>query len=235
MVIHMSTNLLPWNGSLGQASRLPTLRRNQSSPITVVETATLVGCGIGAAVAVIILHFELMLPDYPLVRAVFPAEMIQTKLRIPGHSILRAVFPMALGLALVPRRGAGTLMGISAAASVFGFSYAGWGDRGLGAITSLMLIGPCLDLAMRGKGTGKRVYFSFIIAGVLANLAAMSVQIAAKSAGWRGTGTGKSLALWLPNAAMTYPICGAIAGLIGALVWFRWNAKQREEPAEQST
>src|ERR1700741_2250355 len=34
--------------------------------------------------------------------------------RIPGHAILRVVFPIAMGLALVPRRGAGTVMGTSA-------------------------------------------------------------------------------------------------------------------------
>ena len=33
---------------------------------------------------------------------------------IPGHAILRAVFPMVTGLALVPRRGAGTVMGLGA-------------------------------------------------------------------------------------------------------------------------
>ncbi len=64
-----------------------------------LEVVFLVGCGVTAAVASIYLDF---------------------RLRIPGHAILRAIFPMVMGLAVVPRRGAGTVMGLSALATGIG-------------------------------------------------------------------------------------------------------------------
>lgn len=208
----MNAKLLPWNGSLGGASRLPRARRGASAPISAIEAGLLLLCGFSAAAIVLTLEF---------------------KLKMPGHSILRAVFPMAFGLAAVPRRGAGTVMALGAVLTALGFSFTGWGERGLGAMTSLCLIGPCLDLALRHAGTGRRIYGSFVAAGVLTNLAAMAVQIAAKSAGWKVAGTGKSLAEWLPRAAVSYPLCGALAGLISAIIWFRWNAGRQSVSSEK--
>ena len=43
--------------------------------------------------------------------AALASGLLDFRLRIPGHAILRSVFPMALGLALVPVRKGGTLMG----------------------------------------------------------------------------------------------------------------------------
>lgn len=208
----MNAKLLPWNQSLGRASRLPVGRSDAAAPISASETVVLLLCGFVSAATVLTLEF---------------------KLKMPGHSILRAVFPMAFGLAAVPRRGAGTVMASGAILTALGFSVTGWGERGLGAMTSLFLIGPCLDLALRGSGTGRRVYGSFVAAGVVANLLAMLVQIAAKSAGWKVAGTGKSLAEWLPRAALSYPLCGALAGLISAIIWFRWNAGRQPVSSEE--
>lgn len=207
----MFTNILTWNGGLGNSSRLPLRVRESTTPISGVETVILLASGMIAGMVV---------------------SFVEFKLRTPGHSILRASIPLAFGLASVPRSGAGTVMGAGAALSIFGLSIAGWGDRGLGAMTSLFLLGPCLDLAMRRASSGRRVYVSFAVAGITANLLAMLVQLAAKSAGWKISGTGKSIAEWLPRAAVSYPLCGAAAGLIGAAIWFRWNSSQQKENAE---
>lgn len=208
----MSTRLLAWNVPLSDASRIRLASRSATDPILVAETGILLICGAVSAATVLTLEF---------------------KWKMPGHSILRAVFPMALGLALVPRRGAGTVMGAGAVATAAAFMFGGWGERGLGALTSLSLIGPFLDLAVRRSTSGRRVYISLVAAGVLTNLAAMSVQLSAKyfglGGGGGGSGGGKSLTEWLPMALITYPLFGALAGLLSAAAWFRWKSAPREE------
>ena len=95
--------------------------------------------------------------------------LIELRLRIPGHSILHAVLPMALGLALAPRRFAGTGMSLAAIATAFGLMKTGHGEFGAGAWTSLACLGPSLDL-MLGTRWGQRwPAFSVSVAGLLAN------------------------------------------------------------------
>ena len=72
---------------------------------------------------------------------------VRLDLRIPGHAILRAVFPMALGLALAPSCRGGTVMGTSALATALAMKGCGLGSWGAGALTSLTLTGPFLDLS----------------------------------------------------------------------------------------
>lgn len=202
----MNSPWLTWNPSLGNASRLR-LRPlpAESSSIRATEAAWLLLCGAAAAFAVLMLEF---------------------KLELPGHAILRGVFPIALGMALVPRRGAGTVMGLGAIITAAAVLLSGFGEKGLGALTSLFLVGPLLDLSLNWSNNGKRIYLALVSAGVLANLAAMVMQIVAKSAGWSGGG-GKSLSAWLPLALATYPAFGAVAGLISAAALFRWRSTQR--------
>jgi hypothetical protein len=180
------------------------------APITSTETLVLLGCGIVAAVGVLLIDFSL---------------------KLPGHAILRAVPPMALGLSLVPRRGSGTVMGIGALATIGVILGAGLGEKGHGATVSLTLIGPVLDLAMRSSTGGRRVYLAFIGAGMSANLAALAFQAGAKYLGFGGGG--KPLAVWLPQALVTYPAFGAAAGLLSAAIFFRWNDRQSEPGADQ--
>jgi hypothetical protein len=180
--------------------------------MSALEMATLVVCGMTSAAFVLLLEFNL---------------------RLPGHSILRAVFPMAFGLALVPRHGAGSVMGAGAIAAAAGLLFGGWGDRGLGSLTSLCLIGPVLDWSMRRSANGRWVYASFLTAGLLTNLAAFAVQTLAKSLGW-DAGGGKSIMRWLPFALLTYPTCGALAGLISAVVWFRWTGRRLDPPGDSA-
>lgn len=212
----MNTRILSWNTPLKSASRLQVNQPLVVRPISLSETGMLLLCGMGAALAVLMFEF---------------------KLKIPGHAILRAVFPMAFGLALVPRRGAGTMMGAGAATTAAVILLAGWGEKGLGSLTSLFLMGPFLDFAMNmnRSASGPRVYVSLIAAGMMTNLAALAVQGSAKYYGWAWAagGGGKSLATWLSLAALTYPLCGALAGLLSAAAWFRWNSDPRQDPGEE--
>jgi len=201
----MSARLLPQHSALTTAGRFRLAARPADAPITSTETLVLLGCGIVAAVGVLLLEF---------------------KLKLPGHAILRAVPPMALGLSLVPRRGSGTVMGLGALATAGVVLGAGWGETGYGSLVSLALIGPVLDLAMRSSAGGRRIYLSFLTAGILANGAALATQAGLKYFG--GGGGGKPLALWLPQALVTYTAFGAAAGLLSAAICFRWNDRQLE-------
>lgn len=207
----MTPALLPRHSSLAEASRLPIPVNALSEAASLSQIALLLLCGAASTAAVSWLDFSL---------------------KIPGHAILRAIFPMALGLAAVPRRGAGTVMSAGAMGTAAVLQWGGWTGSGVGSLTSLCLIGVFLDLALRTCRSGRRVYFALITAGVLTNLAAMFVQVAAKSFGWRVSGLGKSLGEWLPRALVTYPLCGAIAGLISAVVWFRWISSPAPGPAD---
>ena len=143
-------------------------------------------------------------------------------LRIPGHAILRSVFPMTLGLALARRHWAGAVMGGVGLTTSLGLHAAGYADLGLGALTSLALTGPLLDVALRRATTGWRLYLGVVIAGLGSNLAAFGVKAAEKLTSPRG----RSFSSWLAEAAWTYPVCGIVAGLISAAVFFRWRERR---------
>lgn len=155
------------------------------------------------------------------VTAAAASTLLDFHLRIPGHAILRAIFPMSVGLALVPRRGAGCVMGTSALVAVIGLRIGGFagGGMSLGATTSLMAVGPLLDWTLRRPHTGRRQYAGFAVAGLVANLLALSVRGAAKAFGWDHAGA-QSLAVWLPKAAVTYVVCGLLAGLLSGAILF---------------
>jgi hypothetical protein len=187
------------------SARVPSLAR-PGRAISAVEVAVLMLLGAAAAAGTMLLNMPL---------------------RIPGHAILRSVFPMALGMALVPRSLAGSIMGVSALATALLFLAGGTG-AGPGAITSLALTGPLLDLALLGARRPWRLYFGFVLAGLGSNLAAFFVRWGFRAIGARAGG--RSLAEWLPLASWTYAVCGALAGLLSALVWF--HLRPRREPAK---
>src|SRR5262245_54944446 len=114
----MSVSVLPVHNGLLGASRVPSLAC-PGRAISAVEFVVLVLLGATAAAATALLHLPL---------------------GIPGHVILRSVFPMALGLALVPRRLSGSVMGCSALATAL-ILQAGGARGGPGAMTSLALTG----------------------------------------------------------------------------------------------
>lgn len=147
--------------------------------------------------------------------------LVDFNLRLPGHAILRSVFPMALGIALVPRIGAGWVLGLGAWIGVPCLLAIGAAEKGWGAITSLCLTGPLLDLALRRVRSGWRVPVAFALAGLASNLGAMAVQVTLKLTGIGGGG-GRRFGEWLLTAAVTYPSFGLLAGLFSAAVWFHW-------------
>ncbi len=152
---------------------------------------------------------------------------------IPGHAILRVVFPMAMGLALVPRRGAGTVMGGSALVTGVVFRMCGFKgeELGLGALTSLVATGPLLDWTLRRANGGWRQYVAFAIAGLASNLLALTVRGTAKAVGWERSGT-RPLFEWLLQASVTYVACGLLAGLLSGAVLFYGRRRGAETPGE---
>jgi len=178
------------------------------------ELGFLVGAGVTAAATVSYLDFGL---------------------RLPGHAILRAVFPMALGLSLAPRRLGGIVMGASAAATAMLLKTAGAGGLGIGALTSLCLIGPMLDAALWRAKAGWPVYLSFALAGCLANLGALLVRGAGKYSGWESL-VKRPFADWASVASWSYLLCGLIAGLLSAAIWFRLRtARGKDGPPESGS
>ena len=200
----MRTMVLSVHPGLAQNTRLPVLADRERG-LGLAEMLLLSAAGVGAALASALLDFGL---------------------RIPGHAIIRAVFPMSLGLALAPRRMGGMVMGASALGSAAALGAGGFASLGAGAMTSLALTGPLLDLALWRARRGWRLYLGFASAGLGSNLAALAVQAGTKLSGIGRLGA-RPLAEWWPQAIGTYALCGLLAGLISALVWFRFAASTR--------
>ena len=224
----MFAGVLRVHEGLLASSRVPSLCRPERA-ISAIELAVLVLLGFSAAAATMLLDFSL---------------------RIPGHAILRSVFPMALGLALVPRQAAGSIMGASAVATAFLF-HAGDASGSPGAMTSLALTGPLLDLALLGAKSPWRLYLGFVLAGLGSNLAAFFVRWSVRAmdvvprvagggggggggrggggggGGGRGGGGGGAISIddWLALAPWTYIACGILAGLLSALIWFHFRRR----------
>jgi hypothetical protein len=198
--------MLAVNQSLAELGRFPSLARDRAK-VTVAEYTALVLMGLFAAAC---------------------SALVEFKLRIPGHAIIRVIFPMALGLALVPRRGAGLVMGTAAVAGAYGMHLMALRSLGSGALTSLILTGILLDAAVRYARRPWQVYAGVVVAAVASNLCAMAVH-AVEKVGWLGAAHGGSLATWLPRAAVTYPLCGLIAGLVTAVALFRTRSRRVHE------
>lgn len=156
---------------------------------------------------------------------------VKPGLGIPGHSILFAVFPMAFGLALVPRRGAGTTMGAGALFTMALLTIAGARVPGVGALTSLLAVGPLLDVALRWGRRGWRLHAGFIAAGALANAAAFLVRGAAKASSFALVDASRPLAAWWSSAIVTYTAAGMIAGLVSAMAWFQLRGHTGDDAA----
>ncbi len=162
------------------------------------------------------------------VSAALMSTLLDFHLRMPGHAILKVVFPVAVGLSLVPRKGAGTIIGVSAILTAMSLRSAGFGGSGLGfgALTSLAAIGPFLDWSLRRANSGKGIYIGFIIAGLATNVLAFAVRGTMKVMGWESAG--RSLGAWLSQAVVTYAICGVIAGLLSAAILFHARPRRQQ-------
>jgi len=199
----MLSTLLSVHGGLGGSGRFRSISR-VGGQVTAAELATLFGLGACSA---------------------FLSAYMKLNLGIPGHNIIRVVFPMALGLALVPRRGAASAMGLSGLATGSFLTVVGAGHIGSGAITSLTLTGVLVDLALLGARRGWSIYYRLALAGLAANMVAFLVR-----AGTKSLGGGQLIhPLWFSKASLTYPACGILAGLISAAVWFRATAGEQRD------
>lgn len=196
--------MLAINTALAGRSRLVPLagRRDAARPW---EVAVLVGCGLLACAAVLLVDLDL---------------------RVPGHAILRSVLPMSLGLAMVPRRGAGLMMSGSALLGLLVGGGMGY-SAGAGATTSLLATGPLLDLAARQASRGARLLIAFAAAGLLSNLLAFGVRGLTRLSGGGGGMGGRSAAGWWSIAPVSYAVCGLAAGLVCAIIWFRWSSRSQ--------
>jgi hypothetical protein len=198
--------LLPPEHRLRERSRVPVLL-TPGRAAGLAELITLLATGAGTAALATFVHF---------------------RLGIPGHQIVYSLFPMALGFALVPRRRAGTVMGTGAVAAVMVFRIGG-AAIGPGSLTSLVLAGPLLDLALRLGGRGRRLYGAFVIAGVTTNLIALSVRGSAKALEMGAMAGSRPFDSWLAEAVLTYPLAGLLAGGLSAAAWFQLRAPRSGE------
>ena len=193
---------------LRRAARLPAMPGAGDTGLTRLELGVLLGAGVAASLL---------------------TNVLRLRLGIPGSNIVFVSFPLALGFALVPRRGAGLVMAGGALATNAALALAGAHLDGIGAQTSLLLTGPLLDLALRWRGAGWRLYAAFVVACAASNAFAFLVRGLARAAGMRGTGMGggRTMAQWLPEAVWTYSAAGLVAGLISAAAWF--HLRERAE------
>jgi hypothetical protein len=157
---------------------------------------------------------------------------IRTGIRFPGNSIVLAMLPMVLGLALVRRRNSGFVMGAGAFGSAAMFGMFGLAHYGAGAFVSLCLIGPILDLALNRARSGRWLYIGLVLAGIGTNLLALASRGMAKLLGLDIAGM-RPFGTWYIQASMTYALCGAIAGLIAAFLFFQFR-KQRSDSQQDA-
>jgi len=159
---------------------------------------------------------------------------IRLGLRIPGNAILLAVLPMALGLGFAPRRFAGFVMSAGAFGTATALALAGLCHFGSGSFISLCLAGPMMDLALAGARSGWRLYLGMVAAGISTNLIALTSRSVSKLLGLDLAGM-RPFGTWWLQAASTYTLCGAIAGLIGALCCFHLRDRRQRGQEHRQT
>ena len=98
------------------------------------------------------------------------------------------------------------------------------GDFGSGSFVSLCLLGPLMDVALRGARHGWRVYAALVFAGTATNLMALGSRASFKLLGLDAGG--RPFDSWWLQAIGTYTASGIVAGLLGALCWFHFNDRR---------
>ena len=192
-------------GLVGSA-RFPAIARPHHR-ISAIELLLLVSCGAVSATAI---------------------AFVKLSLGIPGHSIVIATLPMAFGMSMAPRQFAGVVMSAGAIGTALILSLAGRATFGSGAFTSLVILGPMMDLALRHARSGWRVYAALVTAGVATNVLALASRAASKILGL-DLGA-RPFDTWWLQASVTYTLSGVVAGLLGALCWFHFNDRAGQRP-----
>jgi hypothetical protein len=153
------------------------------------------------------------------------AGFLRLGIRLPGSSIILSMLPMILGLALTPRRLSGFIMSASAFGTASAFSLAGMAHYGSGAFVSLCLMGPVMDLALTKARSGWRLYLGLMLAGIGTNLLALASRSMSKLLGL-DLASMRPFGSWWTQAVITYSLCGAAAGLIGAFCFFHLHRRK---------
>jgi hypothetical protein len=205
----MINNWFGIHEGLAAAGRIPSIARVRER-ISTSEMLLLLACGAASASAI---------------------GFIRLGLRLPGHSIVLAMVPMALGLALAPRHFSGFIMSAGAFGTAAAFSMAGVAHFGAGAFVSLCLMGPIMDLVLTKARSGWRLYLGMVLAGISTNLLALASRSTSKLLGLDIAGM-RPFGTWWSQAAVTYSLCGAVAGLIGALCFFHLRNRRLESEAD---
>jgi hypothetical protein len=141
---------------------------------------------------------------------------------------LKVVLPISFGFAAVPFRYSGSIMGFSALCCglLFRWIMPGGGD-GVGALTSLVLFGPILDLSLRFVKRPISAWLLLAGAGLLTNAGAFLVRGGFKFLG-RDDAANKLLSDWVSFAMVSYAVCGLIAGLVCGMMFFRYGPAAQE-------
>lgn len=220
----MSLSILPRHPGLWATSRLRHLATQAFTP-NVRDWLTLIAFGILATCS------STFMDD--LLKSVLANVTSREIKQVPGHAILRVVFPLALGLAVVPRSGAGCVMGGTAALAGASLQWAGLRGEsiGFGALTSLIATGPLLDWTLRRTHGGWRQVLSFALAGMTSNVLALAVRGTTKALGWEAP-LRRPLMEWLSQAVGTYILCGLLAGLISSVILFSIRSRPDAPPPE---
>ena len=201
----MIDNLFGIHNGLAAAGRIPAMARMHDR-ISASELTLLLFCG-GASAAM--------------------SGFINLGLRLPGHSILLSMLPMIFGLVLAPRRFSGFIMSAGAFGTASAFSLAGLAHYGSGAFVSLCLMGPMMDLALIKARAGWDLYLALVLSGIGTNLMALGSRAMSKILGL-DLASMRPFGMWWAQAVVTYTLCGAAAGLIGAFCFFHLR-KQRSK------
>ncbi len=195
-------------------SRLRPLLRTQPR-ISPFEIAALVVVGCGAA------FFSGFIDLPELVGSLFGVTR-----KVPGNTIFRSFLPLALGVALVPRHLAGTIIGACAVIVALALNHFRIGNAAIGdaAVVSLGVTGVLLDFAVWGAKNSWRLYAGFVMAGLASSVIGYGVRAVSKYLAGKHGGRSGSISFenWLSFALGSYLICGVIAGLLCAIIWFRF-------------
>jgi hypothetical protein len=90
-----------------------------------------------------------------------------------------------------------------------------------------------MDLALTKARDGWRLYFGLILAGIATNTLALASRSISKLLGFDMGGM-RPFGGWWSQSIVTYPLCGAVAGLIAAVCFFHLR-KQRSESGATET
>jgi hypothetical protein len=134
---------------------------------------------------------------------------------------------MVCGMALVPRKFAGSIMTVGAGVAAVVLSTTGLGNWQPAPLVALFALGPAIDIAMTGPAaSGWRLYLRFTLAGVLANSLAFAVRLATS---WLQVDDLRphTLTHFGVGVFLSFAACGAVAGLLSAAVCFRSSGKSQ--------